>query len=384
MAKKQPNNTGVAAFAGGNAGKKDNNKDKLPSVMSFQRSLVMSDGLFFNGESNRGVTTPVQVLRRGMVGTQNINKNGSGDKLSPDEKRQEVSNPQIVDSAKLNPDATSLIVKFSIRFIDIKNALASCAAEKDDSQSEVERLRGEIGEFVNRAKQGVEGTAVGEIALRYARNILNGRWLWRNRLYAEKITIRATFGGNFVEANALLIPLDSFGDYSDEEKQLALEIRDGLTDSDGDRSGVINVTATVDFGFDGGIEVHPSQNYIAWGKQGKPDGFSKSLYCVGGAEPRQDLTLGYTVMGQAALRDQKIANALRTFDTWYPDYANHGEPIPVEPNGANLKTMKFFRGGKSSSFHFVKNLATLDPNSPDGLFTLACLIRGGVYSEGAQ
>ena len=51
-------------------------------------------------------------------------------------------------------------------------------------------------------------------------------------------------------------------------------------------------------------------------------------------------------MGHAALRDQKIGNALRTIDTWYPRYTEHGRPLPVEPNGASLEAQEFFRGVK--------------------------------------
>ena len=91
------------------------------------------------------------------------------------------------------------------------------------------------------------------------------------------------------------------------------------------------------------------------------------------------------VMGQAALRDQKVSNALRTIDTWYPEYASFGRPIPVEPNGANLEYQRFFRNGRqASAFELVKKLNLLDPASLEGLFVTASLIRGGVFSEGGK
>jgi len=126
--------------------------------------------------------------------------------------------------------------------------------------------------------------------------------------------------------------------------------------------------------------VFPSQNYL----EDKPKGFARSLYCLGTPD-RASKTDGIRVMGQAALRDQKISNALRTIDTWYPDFASFGRPIPVEPNGANLEAQRFFRHGKKvSAFDLVKQLNTLDPASPEGLFVTASLIRGGVFSEGGK
>lgn len=57
----------------------------------------------------------------------------------------------------------------------------------------------------------------------------------------------------------------------------------------------------------------------------------------------------------------------------------------MEPNGANLEAQRFFRNGKKvSAFDLVKQLNLLDPNSPDGMFVTASLIRGGVFSKGSK
>ena len=89
--------------------------------------------------------------------------------------------------------------------------------------------------------------------------------------------------------------------------------------------------------------------------------------------------------GVAGFHAPKIGNALRTIDTWYPEFTENDEkPIPVEPNGASLDAQQFFRVGKEkvSGFDILKEIRTLDPNSEKGMFLIACLIRGGVYSEG--
>ena len=162
---------------------------------------------------------------------------------------------------------------------------------------------------------------------------------------------------------------------------MAAYIADGLRGNDD--SG-LDIEARLDFGVRGALEVFPSQNYV----EDKPRGFARPLYCLGTPErasSRSGMEFESTrTMGHAALRDQKIGNALRTIDTWYPKYADHGRPLPVEPNGASLEAQEFFRDRKTSAFEFARRLNTLDPASPEGMFMIASLIRGGVFSGGKE
>ena len=349
---------------------------KLPGVLSFQRGVVLSDALFYNEIGGQFEQHPVYVIRHGIRGTQNLNKGGDGETaVAAQAKRQEISNIQTTDSAKLAPDADALIVRFSLRFLDFSKALFACAPGPKDTDAEIAALRQSIDGFIDRAKAS-DGLA--EVARRYARNIANARWLWRNRLIARAATVTVSHGGaNRAEFDALKVPLGHFEGYSDDEANVARIILDGLR---GDTAATLDILARVEFGGRGAIEVFPSQNYI----EDKPRGFARSLYCLGEPE-RMDKTLGIRRMGHAALRDQKVSNALRTIDTWYPDFRVFGRPIPVEPNGANLEVQKFFRDGKKiSAFDLVKRLNQLDPSSEDGMFVIASLIRGGVFSEGGK
>jgi CRISPR-associated protein Csy3 len=354
---------------------------KLPGVLSFQRGIVVTDALFYDDIG--GELTPVPVLRHGIRGTQNVNKKGDAEtSTSGDAGREEVSNIQTTDTAKTAPDASALVVRFSIRFLDLKNALFSCAPSKGDDETLVGELRRSVDSFIERAKCG---QGLDEIALRYARNILNGRWLWRNRLIAQKIAISVAVDGKPVgKADALSIPLNTFGEYGDVEKTVSKFIADGLRGCD---DAALEVTARMDLGMQGAMEVFCSQNYLDKGKdKDKLRGFARSLYCLGRADVKKtDDIYAIRVMGHAALRDQKVSNALRTFDTWYPEYGIFNRPIPVEPNGASLDAQKFFRKGKTASaFDLAKRLNTLNPEAPEGMFMIAGLIRGGVFSEGEK
>lgn len=348
---------------------------KLPGVLSFQRGIVISDGLFYSEIAGQFEAHPVPVIRHGIRGTQNINKGGSGETaLAGEAKRQEVSNIQTTDTAKLDADAEALAVRFSLRFLDFANALFACAPGAKDSDEEIAALRFSVESFIERAKQS-DGLA--EVARRYARNIANARWLWRNRLIARRISVSVQHGGETPAVfDALSIPLHRFDGYTDAEQRVAAVIADGLR---GDVNATLDIVARVEFGVSGAVEVFPSQNYL----EDKPRGFARSLYCLGEPE-RADHTLGMRRMGHAALRDQKISNALRTIDTWYPGFEAHGRPIAVEPNGASLEAQRFFRDKKASAFDLVKRLNPMDPASDEGMFTIASLIRGGVFSEGGK
>ena len=341
---------------------------KLPGVLSFQRAYNISDAEMFNVMPD-GSRTPVEVVRHGIRGTQNVSDTAGTTGKSG---KREVSQIQITETAKLHPAAVAMDVQFSIRFFDLARSLSACAS---DDKALMKGIRGSIDAFIERSKaQGVDA-----IATRYARNIANGRWLWRNRVAASKITVTVTHSDAVIATlDALAIPTNHFDNISADETAIVKVLADGMR-------GVLNtgvsVCARLEFGVAGAIEVFPSQNYV----ENKPSGFARPLYKIGGSvRAATDNESGFNVVGHAALRDQKVSNALRTFDTWYDSYAEVGRPIPIEPMGASLDLMRFLRGGSSGAFKLFCRLNELDPNADDGQFALACMIRGGVFSVSDQ
>lgn len=323
---------------------------KLPSVLSFKRSVVITDAIMNNIYAD-GSEDSVQVVRHGIRGTQNI----------VNDTKNEVSNIQETDTAKTDVKSVGMSVKFDICFLPISTSIDSCVLP-EFTQS-VERF----------CARTMESDGIKEVSLRFARNIANGRWLWRNRSLAKSIKVIANVEDKEIEFDSLSIPLKIFDNYSEQEKQLAKHIESSLSVD----SVNISVVAEIDFYTKGAIEVYPSQNYIAGEKE---KGFSRSLYKFNTNVKRSKNDS--SVVGYAAIRDQKIGNAIRTIDTWYPDFDNHGVPIPVEPNGANLDAQEFFRRNNGqSSFDFFRKLDDIDVNTNEGMFCIANLIRGGVYSE---
>lgn len=343
---------------------------KLPGVLSFQRGTLVSDALFYSLMPD-GQVKPLHITRHGIRGTQNINKlETNAGSTATSAKRENPANIQTTDSAKLDPRAVALQVRFDIRFLPIDQLLFACAPSQEDKPEDIVTMRSNYASFIERAKGG-EGLR--EVARRYARNIANGRFLWRNRTVARSITVSVQGSGLDASFDALSIDLNRFEAYSEDEQRMAEVIRGGMC---GDREAKLSVRAEVDFGVRGAVEVFPSQNYL----EDKGKGFARPLYGVGEWPAAEDRHTVRT-LGQAALREQKVANALRTFDTWYPAFAERQLPIPIEPNGANLDAQQFFRNNKESSgFAMLLRLGDLDPDSPDGMFVTSCLIRGGVFS----
>lgn len=364
--------------------KKKDSANKLPGVLAFQRSLMLSDAAFYSVLAD-GSTAPVQVIRHGIRGTQNTNKDDpAATSTTGTAKRLEQSQVQITDSARLDCDAVALQVRFDLRMLDLRGSLFTCVVGQSQDKEEAGRFRASFDRFVGHAyaSEGLQ-----EVARRIARNIFNGRWLWRNRTLACAIEVKVTDAkGNVLVSDALKVPLNHFDDYSPEEIAIGSLIADGLR---GDTANTtLRISATVDFGLRGAIEVYPSQNYV----EQKPEGFARPLYALGQPEPRQSdlkdkLDFAATrTMGHAALRDQKVSNALRTIDTWYPGFPEINRPIPVEPNGANLDMQKHFRNRSSgaSAWTYAEQMNDLDPDTSGGMFMIASLIRGGVFSTSTE
>lgn len=81
------------------------------------------------------------------------------------------------------------------------------AAKGHQDASLPECYRASFAAFVERA---IGSAGVDEVATRFARNIANGRWLWRNRTLARALAINTTlaFNGNgqTLSFDALSIP----------------------------------------------------------------------------------------------------------------------------------------------------------------------------------
>jgi CRISPR-associated protein Csy3 len=270
-----------------------------------------------------------------------------------------IENPNLqkVDVAALPSTADTLKVVFTLRVLGGTGKPSACN-DADYLNKLLDTVRGYVD------TQGFD-----ELGRRYAFNLANGRFLWRNRIGAEQVEVRVAHlvGGIPQQAwtfDALALPLRSFDTPSESApalEGLARLVANGLA---GQQHVLLQVTAFVRIGC--GQEVFPSQELIL--DRGRGDK-SKTLYQVNGV---------------AGIHSQKIGNALRTIDTWY-EGADEMGPIAVEPYGSVTTQGKAYRQPKQKLdfYSLLDNWIIKDQAPPveQQHFVIATLVRGGVFGE---
>lgn len=333
---------------------------KTASVLAFERKLDVSDALLFSGHwGNRDKDgwQPVTIREKSVRGT--ISNRLKTKDQDPAKLDAAIENPnlQTVDVAALPADADTLKVQFTLRVLNGVGEPSACneAAYREKLLSTV--------------KTYIESVGLGELAKRYAANLANGRFLWRNRIGAEQVEVRisrlqegkSVAEWRFDALDHSLLELKAPSAESERLQELAALVETGLSSNE---HVLLQVVAFVRVG--NGQEVFPSQELILDKGSSKK---SKTLYDVSGI---------------AAIHSQKIGNALRTIDTWYPAAAENG-PIAVEPYGSVTTQGRAYRQPKEKMdfYNLLDGWVLKDkvPEVEQQHFVLATLIRGGVFGD---
>jgi CRISPR-associated protein Csy3 len=339
---------------------------KTASVLAFERKLDPSDALLFSGNWDARAQSanwqPITLRQKSVRGT--ISNRLKTKDQDPAKLDAAIENPnlQTVDVATLPHGADTLQVQFSLRVLAGVGEPSAC---NDSAYRQA---------LVSKVKDYVQQHGLGELAGRYAANLANGRFLWRNRIGAEQIEVRIarmesgepakqwTFQALDHSLRQLSAPETEAVDLA----ELTQIIQSGLTDAKA--HVLLRINAYVRIG--AGQEIFPSQELIL--DRGRGDK-SKTLYEVD--EGTRKI---------AAIHSQKIGNALRAIDTWYPDAQENG-PIAVEPYGSVTVQGKAYRQPKAKMDFYtlldewiIKNKA---PELTQQHFVIAVLIRGGVFGE---
>ncbi len=345
------------------ATKKDAPSLTTASVLAFERKLDPSDALMHAGSwpdrNQAAAWHPIAVNEKSVRGTISHRLKTKDQDPAKLDAAIENPNPQTVDVAALPAGADTLRVSFTLRVLGGTGNPSAC-----NSADYKAKLHQAVTGYKDR-----EGFA--ELARRYAHNLANGRFLWRNRIGAESVEVRVSHlqDGKAVQSwafDAMALSLRAFDSTSPDVKALAKLLSDGLT---GSRHVLLQVTAFARIG--DGQEVFPSQELIM--DRGRGDK-SKTLYQVNKV---------------AGIHSQKIGNALRTVDTWYPDADELGlGPIAVEPYGSVTTEGKAYRQPKrGADFYTLLDNWILRDTAPDLTqqhFVMATLIRGGVFGDAGK
>ncbi|WP_448178137.1 type I-F CRISPR-associated protein Csy3 [Serratia marcescens] len=321
---------------------------KTASVLAFERKLANSDAIMLAGEWGTDSWQPIVIKEKAVRGTiSNRLKNAiTSDPAKLDAEIQK-PNLQTVDVAALPQNADTLKVAFTLRVLG-NLAMPSVCNDQDYQNALQAVIEGYIAEY-----------GFGALAARYAENLANGRFLWRNRVGAEKIAVRVT-GSKTWEFNAHDYSLREFSQPKGALGELAAEIERGLA---GESFALFNIEAFVRLG--NGQEIFPSQELVLDSNSKK----SKLLY---------------QVEGVAAMHSQKVGNALRTIDTWHSQADSLGA-IAVEPYGSVTSRGIACRQPKEKmDFYTLLDRWVIKEEKPSveqQHYVMAVLIRGGVFGE---
>lgn len=339
-------------------------KENIASVLAFEKKLVASDGYLYGTSWNsREQITPLSLKEKSVRGTiSNRFKKSDIAAFAKDpmklDSKVESPNLQRVDACSLGLDQDTLCLQFTVKVLGGITSPSACNnALFQESYSAAAKAY--IGEH-----------RFTELARRYATNIANARFLWRNRVGAENIEVKVTAKNSVVNESwvfdATQITTRNFDMNDTKITELATHIAEAFASEDDFL--LLDVSCSAQVGK--AQEVYPSEELVLDKGKGEK---SKILYEVDSI---------------AAMHSQKIGNALRTIDTWYPEFDNpqtSAGPIAVEPYGAVTNLGKAYRSPseKQDFYSFFDAWARGEKlkRVEDEHYVMATLVRGGVFGE---
>lgn len=338
-------------------------KENIASVLAFEKKLVPSDGYMYGTSWDaRSEVTPLKLREKSVRGTISNRFNKSDSKAFLDDPMKldakvESPNLQRVDSCALEPHQDTLKLHFTLKVLGGITKPSACnnALFKQS--------------YSAAAQSYIDSHGFTELANRYATNLANARFLWRNRVGAERIEVQVNAKNNSINQSwifdAAKFSLRDFDAVTPEVAELSKLIAKVLSSEDDFL--LLDVNCYVQVG--SAQEVYPSEELVLDKGKGEK---SKILYHV------NDI---------AAMHSQKIGNAIRTIDTWYPDFSDQDQgagPIAIEPYGAVTNLGRAYRTPKDKQdfYTFFDNWArgeSLDIINEH--YVMAVLVRGGVFGE---
>lgn len=333
----------------------------LPSILAFDRKLEPSDALMHSGNwvdmNDDKAWQEIELFERR---NRAVKSNFKQEVLNDNEELQkqiEEANLAWGDDAALSHEHDTLKVNFTLRVVGGLTQPSVCNKVEFESA------------YSKKIEDYIQSHSIEELANRYACNIANGRFLWRNRVGAQEVKIMVTHKNTEtpLEFTASNYPLKDTTSKDDSVKQLAQLIKAGLA---GDESILLVINAYVNLG--NGQRIWPSQEMV--------------LNSPKGEKSRHLFFLKVKDKNIAAMHCEKIGNALRTIDDWYPKFSETQSPIAIEAYGSVTQRGVAYRSSRNDFKSLL--LKWLNSNNDESVsenekhFVTAMLIRGGVFGEG--
>ncbi len=331
---------------------------KIPaSVLAFEKKLVPSDGLMYGTtwDNRSNQAEPLKLQEKSVRGTIS-NRLKKSDEGKVDAKI-ESANLQTVDSCALTPDQDTLKLNFTLKVLSGVENPSACNHEGFNQT------------YSKAVSDYITQHGFSELSKRYACNLANGRFFWRNRVGSENVEVHINVLNSDISKNwvfnSLEFNIQNFENSSAEINELAELIASTLSGENEFLLLEVNAFAKVGKSQD----VYPSEELVL-DKNNSKEGKSKILYQVNQV---------------AAMHSQKIGNAIRTIDTWYPEFEQHQRAISIDPYGAVTNLGRAYRQPKQkkdffSLFDRFSQGEQLESPEEEH-FVMAVLVRGGVFGE---
>ncbi len=335
-------------------------KKDIATVLAFEKKLVPSDGMMYgtNWETRNDPETqrPLKLREKSVRGTIS-NRLKAAVQNDPLKLNVEVEKPnlQTVDSCALTEEQDTLILKFTLKVLSNIQQPSACNHQEFNQK------------YTAIANDYIEADGFKELARRYATNLANARYLWRNRVGVENLEVNIKLVGTDIlwTFDAKNINLRDFVQQDEQIQSLTDEIAAALS---GQKDYILlDIMSYAQVGK--AQDVYPSEELVLDKSNNAKGGKSKVLYSVDEI---------------AAMHSQKIGNAIRSIDTWYPDYDPESTgPIALEPYGAVTNLGIAYRNPKAKSdFFTLFDKWVLEgelDNINDKHYVMGVLVRGGIW-----
>ena len=271
------------------------------------------------------------------------------------------SNPQFIEECYVPPSTNEIVCEFSLR---IKANSLKPEVCNDLHVREI---------LTSLAQKYKDLNGYQELASRYAKNILLGTWLWRNReCRAARIEVTTSDGDDIVIEDAR--KLSWYGHWDLPSAESLEKLTSYLVKALSDCTGYFYMDIKAVLSVGQGDEIYPSQEFIDKREEGIPTKQLAKVYLNDGQET-------------AAFHSQKVGAALQKIDDWWHEEAD--KPLRVNEYGADreyviarrhIKFNNDFYQLISRTEAWIEHMEHTQAIPNDVHFIMSVLVKGGLFN----
>lgn len=337
---------------------------ELCNQLNYVRSLSAGKAYFYH-LSNDGEMCPLEIdrtrLRAPKSGYAEAYK---GDKFAEKNVAPQdlaYANPQYIEECYVKPGVDDIYCAFSLRIR--ANSLNPDVCSDDEVRHKLSSL----------AKTYKELNGYSELAHRYAKNILLGTWIWRNR-ECRKLTIEVKTSDSETVIIENAARLSWYGHWDEASTECLEKLTAYLTRALSDSSEYFYMDVKAKIGVGWGDEIYPSQEFLDSREDGVPTKQLATVELLSGKET-------------VAFHGQKVGAALQSIDDWWHEDAD--KPLRVNEYGADREyviarrhvTFKndFYQLLRNTE-NWIESMAATQTIPNDVHFIMSVLIKGGLFN----